>query len=80
MVTHNPQVECYADRVLFMQVGTSRFGAFISFGVFLWPLAAPGASGGREGSCTQGGRGWYVQDGMFVKQALNRVQTRMTAD
>ncbi len=25
MVTHNPQVECYADRVLFMQVGPSRF-------------------------------------------------------
>ena len=25
MVTHNPQVECYADRVLFMQVGPSVY-------------------------------------------------------
>lgn len=33
MVTHNPDIECYADRIL------------------------------------------YVQDGMFVKQALNEVQT-----
>jgi len=33
MVTHNPEIECYADRIL------------------------------------------YVQDGIFVKQALNEVQT-----
>ena len=33
MVTHNPDIECYADRIL------------------------------------------YVQDGMFIKQALNEVQT-----
>ena len=33
MVTHNPEIECYADRIL------------------------------------------YVQDGVFVKQALNEVQT-----
>ena len=33
MVTHNPEIECYADRIL------------------------------------------YVQDGQFVKQALNEVQT-----
>ena len=33
MVTHNPEIECYADRIL------------------------------------------YVQDGTFVKQALNEVQT-----
>ncbi len=25
MVTHNPQVECYADRILFMQAGPSVY-------------------------------------------------------
>ena len=35
MVTHNPELECYADRIL------------------------------------------YVQDGVFVKQAINSVQTAM---
>ena len=38
MVTHNPEIECYADRIL------------------------------------------YVQDGMFVKQALNEVQTAIKED
>lgn len=38
MVTHNPEIECYADRIL------------------------------------------YVQDGQFVKQALNEVQTAIKED
>ena len=38
MVTHNPEIECYADRIL------------------------------------------YVQDGQFVKQALNEVQTSIKED
>jgi len=38
MVTHNPELECYADRIL------------------------------------------YVQDGMFVKQALNETQTSITEE
>lgn len=38
MVTHNPEIECYADRIL------------------------------------------YVQDGSFVKQALNEVQTAIKED
>ena len=38
MVTHNPEIECYADRIL------------------------------------------YVQDGKFVKQALNEVQTSIKED
>ena len=38
MVTHNPDIECYADRIL------------------------------------------YVQDGVFVKQALNLVQTAIGID